>query len=186
MTQLSRSRSIVLTLVLLLGSLTVLNTPHPALGIANPIQSSAATHAGMTWTVLQQRSDGVVHVGRDAQTNPYSGDTPATTSLPVLCLYLNNSPVPTGLTFDFYNGWSRGAVHMTPSVPGSQLTSRAAADALCAATFGTGWRMAEFHDGRYGPNFAYSGGWTFWSYGAFPAGTRFWVAINDQPANPWN
>lgn len=136
-----------------------------------------ATHAGMTWTVLQQ-IPGVVHVGTDAQTNPYNGDTPAAAVLPVLCLNVDNSPVPAGITPDFYNGWARGSLALTPPVPGSQLTSLGAANALCAANFGPGWRMAEFHDG--------GGGWSYWGFGTLPAGTRFWTAINDQPANPWN
>jgi hypothetical protein len=179
-----RSRSIIMLLVL--GALIGISTTHPVLGSEQAHPSLTATHAGMTWTVLEQRADGVVHVGKDSQTNPYYGDTPATASRPVLCLYINYNPVPAGITPDFYNGWARGAVHMTPPVAGSQLTSRAAANALCAANFGSGWRMAEFHHGRYGPNLTSVGGWSFWAYGAFPAGTRFWVAINDQPANPWN
>lgn len=136
-----------------------------------------ATHAGMTWTVLQQ-APGLVHVGSDAQTNPYNGDTPATAALPVLCLNVDNSPVPAGITPDFYNGWARGSLALTPPVLGSQLTSPGVANALCAANFGPAWRMAEFHDG--------GGGWSYWGFGNFPAGTRFWTAINDQPANPWN
>lgn len=136
-----------------------------------------ATHAGMTWVVLQQ-IPGVVHVGTDAQTNPYNGDTPAAAVLPVLCLNVDNSPVPAGITPDFYNGWARGSLALTPPVPGSQLTSPGVANALCAANFGPAWRMAEFHDG--------GGGWSYWGFGTLPAGTRFWTAINDQPANPWN
>lgn len=136
-----------------------------------------ATHAGMTWTVVQQ-IPGVVHVGSDAQTNPYNGDTPATAALPVLCLNVDNSPVPAGITPDFYNGWARGSLALTPPVLGSQLTSPGVANALCAANFGPAWRMAEFHDG--------GGGWSYWGFGTLPAGTRFWTAINDQPANPWN
>lgn len=145
-----------------------------------------ATHAGMTWTVLQQLPGGVVNVGADGQTSPYSGDTPATASLPVLCLNVNNSGVPAGIVPDFYHGWARGSVALTPPVTGAQLTGPATADALCAANFGAGWRMAEFHDGRYGANLSASGGWTFWAFGTLPFGTRFWTAINDQPANPWN
>jgi hypothetical protein len=38
--------------------------------------------------------------------------------------------------------------------------------------------MGEFHDGN--------GGWTWWGRGSINSTTRFWVAINDQPANPWN
>jgi subtilisin family serine protease len=160
---------------------------NPGSGSANRLLfiSATASHPGMTWRVLEQRT-GVVHVGADSQTNVYSGDTPATTSLPVLCLLVNNSGVPAGITPDFYNGWAKGSVRLTPSVPGAQLTSRATADALCVANFGAGWRMAEFHDGYYGTNLSTSGGWTFWANGTLSAGTRFWAAINDQPANPWN
>lgn len=42
------------------------------------------------------------------------------------------------------------------------------------------------HDGRYGANLEYSGGWSFWAHGYVPDGARFWTAIDDQPANPWN
>lgn len=161
---------------------------NPGSGSANRLLyvGPLATHAGMTWTSLEQRAGGVVHVGANNQTDPYSGDTPATASRPVLCLLVNNSPVPAGITPDFYNGWARGSVRLTASVRGEQLTTRAVADAFCARSFGAGWRMAEFHDGWYGPNLSSSGGWTFWANGTIPVGTRFWVAINDQPANPWN
>jgi hypothetical protein len=151
-----------------------------------PVTTGGGRHAGMTWTVLQQLPGGVVHVGSDGQTNPYAGDTPPTASLPVLCLLVNNSGVPAGITPDFYNGWARGFVALTPPVLGSQLNSPAAADGLCAGTFGPGWRMAEFHDGRFGANLASIGGWSFWAFGTLPPGTRFWTSINDQPANPWN
>ncbi|MFE4519445.1 hypothetical protein ACFRMQ_35300 [Kitasatospora sp. NPDC056783] len=60
------------------------------------------------------------------------------------------------------------------------------ADSVCSSTFGAGWREAEFHDGHYGPDLSLTGGWTFWAYGNIPNDTRFWTAINDQPANPWN
>jgi len=48
------------------------------------------------------------------------------------------------------------------------------------------WRVAEFHDGRYGSNLESSGGWSFWTHGYLPGNTRFWATINDQPATPWN
>jgi hypothetical protein len=140
----------------------------------------------MTWVATQQSTQGYVHVGTDATTNAYQGDTPAYAVLPVLCLSVNYAPVPAGVTPDFYNGWGRGVVGLTLPVPGTTLTSRAAADALCASSFGTGWREAEFHDGYYGTNLSASGGWAFWANGAVPSTTRFWVAINDQLANPWN
>lgn len=144
-----------------------------------------AGHPGMTWTALENQS-GVVHVGGDHATDPYRGDTAASTSLPVLCLRVDFSGVPPGVSPDFYNGWARGQVALTPAVAGTTLTSRAAADSLCSSHFGPDWRMAEFHDGRFGPNLESSGGWSFRAYGNIPLGTRFWTAIDDQPANPWN
>jgi hypothetical protein len=160
---------------------------NPGSGSANRLLyvQPLATHAGMTWASLEQRAGGIVHVGRtNPQTNPYTGDTPATSFLPMLCLKVDNSPVPAGITTDFNNGWVGGSVLLTPAIQGGQLISRAVADAICASYFGTGWRMAEFHDGRYGANLASA--WSFWAYGSIPVGTRFWTAINDQPANPWS
>lgn len=157
------------------------------LGAAPAQAAPSAIPSGMTWTVLdKQPANGTVRVGADSQTDPYNGETPATATLPLLCLRVNGSAVPSGITPDFYAGWASGTVAATPPVLGRQLTSRAVADGLCAQFYGTGWRMAEFHDGHYGPNLEATGGWSFWAYGYVPDGTRFWTAINDQPANPWN
>ena len=145
-----------------------------------------ANHAGMTWTVLENRAGGVVHVGSDAVTNPYNGDTPANAVLPVLCLRVTGALPPANVVPDFYNGWSLGNLNIAAPVAGTQLTGSGAGDTLCSGTFGAGWRMAEFHDGHYGPNLTATGGWSYWGFGALPAGTRFWTFINDQPANPWN
>ncbi|RDG38754.1 flagellar hook-length control protein [Streptomyces corynorhini] len=161
-----------------------------SLTLLSPIASAQAAvtadHAGMTWTVAGKGSDGTVHVGSDSVTDAYNGDTPATASLPVLCLRITNAPVPAGITPTFYIGWARGTVAATPPVQGTALTSRAVADALCAQYYGEGWRTAEFHDGRYGANLEGSGGWAFWAHGYLPENTRFWTAINDTNANPWS
>ncbi|MEV4624960.1 S8 family peptidase [Micromonospora sp. NPDC049523] len=147
----------------------------------------AVSHAGMTWRVLEQRADNVVRVGADELTNPYLGDTPASAALPLLCLLGTGAPVPAGIVPNQYAGWSSGSVQITAPVLGSQLTSLAAANAVCAATFGTGWRMAEFHDGVYSAGrFTLRSGWSFWANGTPAANTRFWAHINDQPANPWS
>lgn len=147
--------------------------------------SAVARHPGMTWVVRVQRAHGVVNVGADAQTNAYQGDTPARRYLPILCLRVDNSPIPKGVTPDFYNGWARGWVALTPPIRGTKLTSWKAANKICAANFGRGWRIAEHHSGWYGdpPQPSH---WHFWARGVVPSQTRFWVAINDQPANPWN
>ncbi|GHG61969.1 hypothetical protein [Streptomyces griseocarneus] len=159
-------------------------------GIMTPAAAApSATDSGgkaMTWTLLADGPGGTVQVGGGALSNPYQGDTSTTTALPVLCLKIDGRAAPAGITPDFYAGWARGAVAATRPIRGTRLTSRAVADGVCANTFGPGWRMAEFHDGRYGPNLESSGGWSYWAYGDVPAGTRFWTAINDQPANPWD
>ena len=140
---------------------------------------------GMTWTVLGQQ-DGYVHVGADAQTNAYAGDTTVDQYLPLLCLLVDGRTAPGNIAFDFYGGWAQGAIRATAAIKGAALTSQSAGDAICASAFGSGWRMAEFHDGRYGPGLSYAGGWSYWGAGRLTSGTRFWVAISDQPANPWN
>ncbi|MBB4893442.1 hypothetical protein FHS39_002473 [Streptomyces olivoverticillatus] len=145
-----------------------------------------ATHPGLTWAKLADGPDGSVQVGSGASSNPYQGDTPASASLPVLCLKADGSPVPDGITPGFYAGWAQGTVAASRPVRGSRLNSRNAADSVCQAEFGAGWRMAEFHDGHYGPDLNATGGWTFWAYGTLPANTRMWTAINDQRANPWD
>ncbi|MEU9075616.1 hypothetical protein [Kitasatospora sp. NPDC048538] len=138
-----------------------------------------AQHKGMTWATLEQRADNVVHVGFDdlATSNPYTGDTPATAVLPLLCIRQDGRPAPAGVPTSGYHSWARGEVKATQPLPGSRLTSRATADQTCATAFGTGFRMAEFHD---------ASGWGLWANGTLPTGTRFWTAINDQPANPWS
>ncbi|MBC3839347.1 flagellar hook-length control protein [Streptacidiphilus sp. 4-A2] len=153
---------------------------------AATVHPDTATHAGMTWTVATQQSNGEVHVSYDATTNAYQGDTPATAVLPVLCLVANNAPAPADITPGFYAGWAEGWVGLTPAVSGTTLTSEATADALCASDFGTGAKEAEFHAGHYGTGLTSTGGWSFWAYGTIPTGVRFWVAIDDQQANPWD
>ncbi|MFJ7999741.1 RICIN domain-containing protein [Streptomyces sp. NPDC096310] len=152
-------------------------TAAAAGGLAETYQGTAS-HAGMTWTVLNQRSDGVVQVGRDEdRSDPYTGDTPAAASLPVLCLRMDGRAAPAGIPTTGAHSWAKGEVRATPAVRGADLISRTVADTVCQAYFGDGWRMAEFHDG---------GGWSLWAAGTLPTGVRFWTAINDQNANPWN
>ncbi|MEU1285659.1 RICIN domain-containing protein [Kitasatospora sp. NPDC005856] len=143
------------------------------------VWGTPGAHAGMTWTTLAQRADNVVHVGFDdlSRSNPYQGDTPSSAVLPMLCIYRDGRPAPGGVPTDGYHAWSGGEVRATTPVAGWQLPSRQAADQRCSDSFGGGWRMAEFHDGN---------GWGLWAHGTLPGGTRFWTAINDQPANPWS
>ncbi|GAA5503433.1 hypothetical protein Dxin01_03191 [Deinococcus xinjiangensis] len=136
---------------------------------------------GMTWIVRIQQGNSV-QVGQHSASNAYKGDMPVTARLPMLCIKKLNLAVPSGITPDFYHGWSGGQVRLTPPIYGYTLVSPAVADAICAGFFGSGFKMAEFHDGN--------GGWSYWAQGNLSkylrAKTKFWVAINDQPANPWN
>ncbi|MER0244079.1 hypothetical protein AAHZ94_19135 [Streptomyces sp. HSW2009] len=174
-------RSITLGVALGVAALTL------AAGASGPAAAEpAAGGKALTWTFLADGPGGTVQVGGGPLADPYQGDTSTSTALPVLCLKVDGSPVPAGLTPDFYAGWSRGHVAVSNPVRGNRLTSLAVANGVCENTFGKGWRFAEFHDGRYGPNLADTGGWSFWAHGDVPVGTRFWTHINDQPANPWN
>ncbi len=145
--------------------------------------SSTPSHwRGMTWRVHDQ-GNGVVHVGRDEVTNPYQGDSSVDSALPILCLNPDGRPVPDGVPLSEYHGWAHGEVKLTQKVIGRALTSNAMADRFCSTEFGQGWRMAEFHDGKLNGQ---TTGWNFYANGTLSTDSRFWVAINDQNANPWN
>ncbi len=150
------------------------------------IQTDRSTCKGTTWVVMRQM-DGVTFVGSDRQTNPYRGDTGCGTPLPLLCFVRDFSTPPTSIRgFDYSDGWAGGRVRATVPVAGTTLQSEAAADQLCEATFGPGYRMAEFHDGGYGAQIGDISGWDFWAYGGLNNNQRYWVKIKDQPANFWN
>ncbi|SDX60862.1 S8 family peptidase [Lysobacter enzymogenes] len=139
----------------------------------------------MTWTVLNQ-GDGLVRVGADTASNAYLGDTRIDAELPLLCVSVDGRAAPGGIAYGYDQGWLGGEVKTTPAIHGAVLTSREKGDEICADRFGQSWRLAEFHDGRFGADFQSRGGWTFWAAGQLPAGARFWTAIDDQPANAWN
>jgi hypothetical protein len=155
------------------------------LSVAATQSAAAATRSAMTRTVLEQQG-GYTRVGADTSTDPYQGDTTIDEVLPLLCEIKDGSSPPAGITFTVYIGWVQGSLALTSPIAGAALSSQAQGDAICASRFGTSWRMAEFHDGRYGSGFSSPGGWSFWGAGSLPTDTRFWVAISDQPADPWN
>jgi hypothetical protein len=147
--------------------------------------------------------------GMSGSCNPYNGDTPCVLSLPLLCIEQCrfNRPcysVPCGpgaMPGEFYCGWTEGLLRLTEPVKGTLLTSRAAANTICAKAFGPGFRMAAHNDGRYvvgmdDSHYCYStwplgsaptGGWGYYGYGVKgPRWTRFWVAIDDTTGNCWN
>jgi hypothetical protein len=153
----------------------------------------------MTWSLLDSAkpnaSSAYALPGTDGVTNPYQGDTWTNNTLPILCINKNNASYPGGGVIGspvqtpggaWRRTWSGGTVALSDPVRGTSLDSKATADALCSGQFGAGYRMAEFHDGD--PTLW--SGWDFWG-AALNAdltpfkGTRFWVSINDQNANPW-
>jgi hypothetical protein len=48
----------------------------------------------LTWSMLRFYSPNYALVGSDAVTNPYTGDTPINTFLPILCIYKANITKP--------------------------------------------------------------------------------------------
>ncbi len=163
----------------------------------------------LTWTKISHIDAlGVDLVGVESG-DPYSGDTPITEALPILAVKIDDLPRPryevTGadrsMPREYYQSWLGGYIALTPPVQGTLLTSLEAANELCRKYCGAGFRMAEFHDGRYiagmGLNAYYGdtwppmaktekGGWNFYAYGNVKSDTRFWVYIEDQPANCWD
>jgi hypothetical protein len=140
--------------------------------------TAPAARSGMTWgKISHTAANGIDHVGC-LGCNAYSGDTVCSTALPLLCIRTDGTPVPSGVTVDFNNGWIGGTIGLTAQVRGDQLISRANANLICQNSFGSGYQAAEFHHPL--------GGWSWSSRGNVDPSTRFWVSIDDQPANCWN
>lgn len=150
---------------------------------------------GMTWGVYPHDPvTGAANVSCQGSPNspiqsgacdPYNGDTPASAVLPVLCfnpLKLPN-PVPSLNPPSDPGYWSGGVIATTaaksPATEG--WTHLSHVDAYCAAQFGPGWVVADFHRGQ-------GKGWKFGAYGNVgkPGIERFWVNIKDKPnGNVW-
>lgn len=138
---------------------------------------------GMTWGLYPAHDvSGVATVACQGQPGPdcnaYTGDTMCTAARPVLCMLPSKLPNPASNTQDPQH-WSGNVVATTPAVaPASQnLNNAAQVNAYCAAQFGPGWVVADFHAGS---------GWKFGAYGN-TAKSRFWVNIKDQPnGNCWS
>lgn len=163
-------------------------TQNPAFISGNKLPYHSGVHSdssfckGLTW-VMQYQANGVTQVGSDRKSNPYRGDTGCGSLLPILCLNRTFTPAPSS---QYQDGWAFGEVKVTTPIQGTQLTSRQQADNFCVQAYGDGWRQAEFHDGNMGASTGHVSGHDFWARGSLPSGQRFWVAIDNQPANPWN
>lgn len=149
--------------------------PAPPMPPQPWVKRSAQDCMAMTWRVLgqQQMKVTVGHVPN--VTNPYVGDTPCSEKRMLLCIRIE--PAKSDRRAYLPPEWNEMHVFVIPEVRGSELTSRAVADERCAKKFGTGWRMAEFHDG---------GAWSLSANGELPRDAQFWVAIRDQHSNPWD
>lgn len=172
--------------------------PPPEQHVAPPPEqhiAAAPVRNGMTWGVGGRLSDddGVVFVSCNGRPTidghgceAYVGDTVCSEQRPLLCVAIDGRDRPPGIKTpraggvmpdEFYSRWVGGQVALAAAVRGDRFASRTDADAYCAATFGSGWRVAEHHDG---------GGWGFVANGRIDNASRFWVAINDTSANCWD
>jgi ELWxxDGT repeat protein len=157
------------------------------------IHGVSATKRGLTWVQSVSDSCGQTRVICN-DCDPYQGDTLCSDSRPLLCIKKDSS-LDCSAPNSSDDGWSASTVKLTSFlVRGTQLYSLAEADALCARTFGTGYRMAEHHDG--------GGGWGWRAKGTIsplstPSSThprdgrsnlpnRFWVRIKNQRGNCWD
>jgi hypothetical protein len=167
---------------------------------------------GVTWSWIRRVSAlGVDQVGCNG-CNAYTGETSCLTRLPILCVAQVGSArppydvPPSGgvMPREFYHGWSEGQFKVTRGLyPGWSLGSRANMDAICASTFGVGFRVVEHGMGKYkiGMNqtqhffgtwwnaspVASFGGWGLYGYGDIPqTKQRYWMVVRNQPAHCWN
>lgn len=161
---------------------------HPSEGKATSTSNDSAR--GLTWGTLKEDKlpPGTVDVNchgepkvdpryaHEGSCNPYQGDTSCKVRLPLLCFKSDGSAPPEGVARQ--DVWAGGQVAITAPTVGTALTSADKADALCSSALGTGWRMAEFHDGKRG--------WGFVARGHISSASRFWVRIQDQPGNCWD
>ena len=149
------------------------------------LPADQSAQKGLTWGKLRHLNDLQIDFVGCGGCDAYHGDTSCLEARPILCLKVDHSPRPpyeiTGsahaMPKEYYEGWAGGTIALTAPVIGTTLQSPSNADDICSAQLGAGYRMAEFHDGH--------GGWNFWAFGNIPDNSRFWVAINDQPANCW-
>src|SRR5688500_18491670 len=163
----------------------VIASPVPSQGPASSTPNDSMR--GLTWGVLEREKLPPDTVGVDCHggpkvdpryahngsCNPYHGDTSCSVRLPLLCFKSDGSAPPDGvIRQDPSGGWAGGQVAVTSPIAGTAMTSAESADAFCSSALGTGWRMAEFHDGKRG--------WGFVARGQIPSTSRFWVRINDQ------
>lgn len=169
---------------------------------------TGTTKKALTWKIAKTQTVGnktyvlfATDFGPSHISDAYGGDTSIRKRRPLLCLkkFEEETPTPAGLTpLDQVTpagaltcSWSSARMVVIPNVLGSDLHSRQVANAKCnvvgLAVHGeSGYRMAEFHDGK---SKAWAG-WSYWVEGydvqqGLDVNAHYWIAINDQDSNPW-
>ncbi len=155
--------------------LLIITTMFIVIAVASLTTAMAGN--GMTWKKGSHDSTLGTDIVGCAQCDPYVGDTPCSSKLPILCIKQDGSEKPNDLVIDFYCGWASGHIGLTFPVRGDLLTSVNDANLICEYQFGEGYRMAEFHDGN--------GGWNWNAYGNIDDSTRFWVYNDQTSGNCW-
>jgi hypothetical protein len=174
-----------------------------------PVKQSS--RKAMTWVLEDKKEEGnrfygLFGVGNDNRGNPYVGDTETSNLLPILCISKENLPKPSFIVQNITPGgalrasWSGSKALFTEPIQGIVITSRNEGNRLCQLSAKkqlginsnySNYVMAEFHDGDQ------SGwaGWSFWvdmtdvyknTYSFDFLTSKYWVAISDQQANPWD
>ena len=145
----------------------------------NPNLPLPVCDSGMTWRKNAiDPTTGVIDVGCGGgvgKCDPINGDALCTEEHPLLCFYDGDFAKPPMLEIpNRYHEWSGGMVATSSPVKGIDFPTISDANAHCSSTFGTDWRVAEFHDGW---------GWNFKAFGNTGGSMtdRFWANINDQP-----
>jgi preprotein translocase subunit SecG len=129
------------------------------------------------------------------QCNPIQGDSSCRSALPILCVLQDGSTAESaGLvdakleggspSYSVSADWVGGTLGATAPVAGFVLESLAAANARCTKELGTGWRMAELHDGKGSAGNASLLGKR--GPGLTSQQTRHWVYANDHKSNCWD
>ncbi len=139
-----------------------------------------------TWVVMRQYN-GIVQIGSDARTNPYTGDTSCNESLHRLCIQAGSvPPPPSARGHDYTQGWSGSRVAVIGPYQMSLDTTIDDASKRCRERYGLGWRAANFHDGALGPQG--TTGWNMWAVdgGVYARDGRIAVDIGDQRANSYD
>ena len=139
---------------------------------------SVVPEGAPTGTVLTSCHAGPAATHPGPSCNPYTGDTPCDEAHPILCAHVDASVDPAASGTWVSCGWMDGELASSSPHAGLELTSLEAANAICAAEFGAGFVMAEFHLG---------GGWCMAGndLGVNPS-DRSWTYISDQHANCWD